>query len=102
MRNYEGRNRTVPRRVSSPLGLVRISGLFCALMDAKTHLIVSQTTADATPARTAVKTALRGFTTSPGLGGVWLGGLDPRRGSRIEGQGATWYPTSCAAVLAWP
>lgn len=41
MRNYEGRNRTVPRRVSSPLGLVRISGLFCALMDAKTHLIVS-------------------------------------------------------------
>ncbi len=28
MRNYEGRNRTVPRRVSSPLGLVRIGGLF--------------------------------------------------------------------------
>ena len=84
MRNYEGRNRTVPRRVSSPLGLVRISGLFCALMDAKTHLIVSQTTADATPASTEVKNSLIGFT------------------SRIEGQGATWYPTSCAAVLAWP
>ena len=28
MQDYEGRNRTVPRRVSSPLGLVRIGGLF--------------------------------------------------------------------------
>lgn len=104
MRNYEGRNRTVPRRVSSPLGLVRIGGLFCALMDAKTHLIVSQTTADATPASTEVKNSLIGFSSFPWLGGVCLYGIDPRPGSRIEGQGATipWYPTSCAAVLAWP
>ena len=45
-----------------------------------------------------------GFTSFPWLGGVCLYGIDPRPGSRIEGQGATipWYPTSCAAVLAWP
>lgn len=104
MRNYEGRNRTVPRRVSSPLGLVRIGGLFFgALMDAKTHLIVSQTTADATPASTEVKNSLIGFTSFPWLGGVCLYGIDPRPGSRIEGQGAdypvvSYFLRSCSSL----
>ena len=49
-------------------------------MDAKTHLIVSQTTADATPASTEVKNSLIGFTSFPWLGGVCLYGIDPRPG----------------------
>lgn len=72
-------------------------------MDAKTHLIVSQTTADATPASTEVKNSLIGFTSFPWLGGVCLYGIDPRPGSRIEGQGAdypvvSYFLRSCSSL----
>ena len=71
-------------------------------MDAKTHLIVSQTTADATPASTEVKNSLIGFTSFPWLGGVCLYGIDPRPGSRIEGQGdypvVSYFLRSCSSL----
>ena len=70
-------------------------------MDAKTHLIVSQTTADATPASTEVKNSLIGFTSFPWLGGVCLYGIDPRPGSRIEGRDypvVSYFLRSCSSL----
>ena len=67
-------------------------------MDAKTHLIVSQTTADATPASTEVKNSLIGFTSFPWLGGVCLYGIDPRPGSRIDYPVVSYFLRSCSSL----
>lgn len=102
MRNYEGRNRTVPAGCQARLA-VRIGGLFLRPYGRENPPDRFPDDCGRDAASTEVKNSLIGFTSFPWLGGVCLYGIDPRPGSRIEGQGAdypvvSYFLRSCSSL----